>query len=934
MEYISNIIHFFDKIHSLASSIHCTIDKLEKENDSFMSLILFPTQSTIDRGHLSNLKYIKSFYLYTDESDEPDDQLERILRYLDLCQFSPDNKTYYEYGLDKNSYDVGNVISENFLEENFVMYVCDISHHFYTKVTDENKAYFFLKFGEEIQIQDIIETDDPFELFTRKVTLYYHNFPMLFYRLKKDYKPIFDLYDVDEISYLSFDVYRDELFDDVFNVKFDKLSLDNLFSEYEDWYQDDDDEDNEYNFVDIEPYYIDGVKALIDKYEKTVQNYYISQINLFGRQIRVDNSQNEINKKQCIASVILTYNDIINRRVQNTTYLHNLISENIEEIYSLMVTDILKNGVTFENILNNFEKLIEKYYMYFCGTVQQLYTDSFMYSHYNYVLYDFFYRARSTIKDCLLDINDSEKVMELAENLPLISYINTYFVGLEDYQEMAQQYKSDIDNFKGGFVGGGYGIKGAAKGIFAASFANAITETAYEIYKYRKLSKNDVSKKINEFMKTSQSQKFIRELIVLDLKYLFLYLLFFFEIIVESNKLDNDAVENLGLKNFNGIFDSFEKSYKFYTIALAKQMNLEVLPLYKGMEEYYNWEPVKLVEQAILEFPYDETYYQKYVEFGGEISQNLKIYAELHLVNLDKIQRVTVNKKQNEQVPTNQNKQQFRDNQNRFNKTSEEIPIAKNEGYSRLNGKKADNLQTKIVTQFKNVLYDHEELFLELSENPLYFEYCNKHYSSHLEIVETIFEYLNNHYQGTSTSFYPVTSNNFRIKLRNLQIAYSFGNITEKNTLFFYDDTVFGGAKNGFVVTTENILIHNLFDSPCTIPIKNIKNISVKNNSVYINDKKIDIAICKLSKPEIVNILIYCVCFLLLLNDDNKSAKDTHNNSNFNNCNRESIQDSKENLQFKDVSDSNDNFQVWQCSSCYKINLPTSKYCCECGKKR
>lgn len=929
MEYISNIIHFFDKIHLLASSINLTFEKLEEENDSSMSLLLFPTQSTIETGYFAGNKYVKSFCWYTDESDEPDSKAERILTYVDLCQFSPDNKTYYEYSLDKSKYDVGNTIKNNLPEDNFLMFVCDITHHFYTKITDKNKAYFSFIFFSKIETTESVESDDPFDPFYKKITVYYHYYPLMFYKLKEDDIPIVNLCDVNQISYLTFD--NDNY--DIYNVEFDTLPLENLFDEYQDWYQDDDDEDDENRFVDIEPYYNDRINQLIENYERAINNVTYA-INIFGRQIRVDKSQNETNKKQCIASVILTYNDVINHSMQNTTYLHNLISENIEEIYSLMVTDILKNGVTFENILNNLEKLIEKYYMYFCVTVQQLYSDSFMYSHYNYILYDFFCRARNTIKDCLFDINDSEKVMELAENLPLISYINTYFVGLEAYQEMAQQYKSDIDNFKGGFVGGGYGIKGAAKGIFAASFANAITETAYEIYKYRKLSKNDVSKKINEFMKTSQSQKFIRELIVLDSKYLFLYLLFFFEIIVESNKLDNDAVENLGLKNFDGIFDSFEKSYKFYTIALAKQMNLEVLPLYKGMEEYYNWEPVKLVEQAILEFPYDETYYQKYVEFGGEISQNLKIYAELHLVNLDKIQRVTVNKKQNEQVPTNQNKQQFRDNQNRFNKTSEEIPIAKNEGYSRLNGKKADNLQTKIVTQFKNVLYNHEELFLELSENPLYFEYCNKHYSSHLEIVETIFEYLNNHYQGTSTSFYPVTSNNFRIKLRNLQIAYSFGNITEKNTLFFYDDTVFGGAKNGFVVTTENILIHNLFDSPCTIPIKNIKNISVKNNSVYINDKKIDIAICKLSKPEIVNILIYCVCFLLLLNDDNKSAKDTHNNSNFNNCNRESIQDSKENLQFKDVSDSNDNFQVWQCSSCYKINLPTSKYCCECGKKR
>lgn len=481
---------------------------------------------------------------------------------------------------------------------------------------------------------------------------------------------------------------------------------------------------------------------------------------------------------------------------------------------------------------------------------------------------------------------DGEKTMTMLSQFPSMKYVYDFSLLVQEFMEKASSVQAKIDSFSGGFVGGGFGIKGAAKGIFMASVANAATELAYEIYQKSKLDIGAKRKMFEEFMHTKESRAFIRELIILDVKFMFFTQ---WQLLYNALGKKHKVVgTNTGASCLEGLFEKHCTSSKLYAIALAKQMNLSVMPLYEGMDEYYQMEPLALLENAILEFPYDRAYYEKYCEFGGEFTEELQNFATLHMVNISDI---------------------YEANQERFRKEEEERLARKRaeDEKQRQEEKKRKEVEKTLKEKYGEMAADYPDLFMQLANNSVFLEYGNRTFENHHEVNEAIFLYLGKHFSDVITNFHSVTSTNFISKQRNLFLTHRDNAINASTVLFFYDNTLFGSAKDGFVVTKDKVYVKNFLSNPESIAIKDIKSIEKKESYVYINGTiKVEFTSgSRFTCNDMVNILTFCVCNLLLISNKPTPAQPLCNNNN----------------------------NQWVCR-CGSANSAIYKYCPQCGAEK
>lgn len=62
-----------------------------------------------------------------------------------------------------------------------------------------------------------------------------------------------------------------------------------------------------------------------------------------------------------------------------------------------------------------------------------------------------------------------------------------------------------------------------------------------------------------------------------------------------------------------------------------------------------------------------------------------------------------------------------------------------------------------------------------------------------------------------------------------------------EHIVILYDDTVFGGSREGFLVTNGGIYAKELFEDPVCFSWENIKSISFNEGELIINNIKISI---------------------------------------------------------------------------------------------
>lgn len=935
MFLLENPISFFDKLDDLAYCILDTVTEASTEKEWDFIGLLFSTKCKIPQ--LDNQQFIKTFSLRLEEKDEEYEDSD-YLTYTDLIKVSIDNNTYYNLNpcADDN---ILEVINKSKRGNNCAFYICDLTEKFYCKITDENKDYFYDKINEQLTSDDSEETGNPFKP-RRTITLYYRNIDDTAFHAFKQLSTHEKLHiDVDGFNSPVLFFVECESMEDVRNVEYRPISAEAVW-EWErslsDSFFNSDGENNDYKEI-IKPF-IDRIKS--KRKELLEDSNCPDTLNLFERKITVDKSEENSDKMNILASVVSSicydfdlggiYSKIrIELEKEWGSDYRGYISEDTQKkCYSLLVENTLAEGITLENIANNLTAAYEEYYMFSVNGLGV--TESLKANPCTYLLYSQYAPESRALFEEMFNTTVTEKFNAEIPDLDLLSfkYLNDFFIAMAELGEKAESYANDIDNFAE------WNEEIASRSqtvteMISSSIANSITEGIYKLHKARKLNSSYEKKMLDEFMNTDSSRAFIRELIYMDAKYLLMKQWEFFEIMYKKfldqcSKLNSpDREEKLkeqlykqGYYAFDGLFEAFYKSLKLYSIAVAKHLNLFSEPIYEGMDEYNDMDALSVIQSAILEFPFERTYYEKYVEFGGEITDDLMTFATLNMIDIDdmyqshleEIQKQKALKEEQERAEAERKRKEEEDRALREKQEQEKI---------RLEEERKRKAAEQLKEQFGDISSKHSGLFAQLAENPLFLEYSEQVIGSHLDISNIVFDYLDKHYKDKPISMYSVTSQKFKSKQSKLASVYSRDAVNENNVLFFFDNTVFGGAKEGFVLTKDALCYKNIMESPRMVNCDEINSIVVKEKYLYVNDSEKIECYAGIGLSEIVNILIFCICNLLALKESGSQAE---------------AQKSVVQLQTPKISLSKCNGD-WVCQ-CGANNLTISKFCTQCGTRR
>lgn len=834
MILIDNPVDFLALLRGIAKEIYNILTQRMTSNAKIKLAALFCPTDITTTNDLSSAKLpiVKSFCFLpnmTNIDTESEDLSVEALSYLDLCKFSLDNKEYLslETLLMQNRKKLRTVeTSSKTLKDLFKsyidlnncesFYVCDITKTYYCHIDTESLIYFYRSFFQGIEY--------------KKDSFYWNLFPYeLFYFCKNNKQLLLDPSQLENFTLC--DIYADKIDDNkcypLITLDADDINPKNVFKNF----TIEDDRTIKKN--------INRYKA---KYTMSLNICKVKKLNVFGQDIPFEFLKEKKNETQLRVPIIFAVNNMFSE----SEYPNIGMSDFLQENYDLIVKEYTEDEINLEEIGQNSLKLIRNYSNGLRFYIIPLLKLVHKVNKQTMLICDFISMLESSKFLEFTDIFDIDDSGEAFAEFFSINYTNHYFQIMYETQQKLESYHNDVDNFQGGFVGGGYGILGALKGAVKASIANAVIETGYKIYKASQLNPELIVEMSKEFLLTEESKQYVRELLILDIKLLcYKYIDAMYLFAADSD----DILEYFGIGFAKGMYQSFKKSAQLYSIALAKHLNLTVMPNYteiQNMSYYIDADPLKTIEQAILEFPCDRDYYLKYFELGGEITENLKIYATLHMVDIDDIYM-----QEKERIQKEMAKQAEIEKARAENERQEEI--RKQKAFERINGLNG------------NVINRYPDLFTCYINNPIYSEYSGQIFHNHQEITQAVFSYINHYHNNVNTYFYPVYSKEFSTKQDNLIKVYGADKIQESTVLFFFDNTVFGSAKDGFVLTNESFCYRNLLSTPSIIPINEIHSITMKGCNLYVNDMNIEVTMCKLQCSEIVNVLNFCICNLLLL---------------------------------------------------------------------
>ncbi len=362
--------------------------------------------------------------------------------------------------------------------------------------------------------------------------------------------------------------------------------------------------------------------SIYRKLIKTAEDNYISALadpgknkfSLFGVQVNVDLSAQEAKNMSMRASVT-TAADCLFTNTNNPYYkaFNKILNKNFDEIdkevldeynkledYFTNITDIHADGINsiINALLNSFSQNPNT------EDISEIAENVITPKNYNY-----------------------EKLCSIKNTLPLFAYFKSY---LKDQKSLFKKQQEDAKNnsvsrddvpniFRGHTFGG----------IIAAGIGNFIVK---EMFSSDDDNSNAVYQEDISFLLTNEAEsEFCKELIVAD----FLYLLYSMIEAVSKESKENYDIENNPAEALDDLFDSFSKAYKYYILAVAKNLKIKYLPYLKGItKQDKELSALKLMEKAILRFPYLKYFYKKYFDIGGIATANLKYYASLHMVDI------------------------------------------------------------------------------------------------------------------------------------------------------------------------------------------------------------------------------------------------------------------------------------------------------------
>jgi len=926
MTFIENPITFFENVETLIKRMW---EYVEEREDEDQGLLLFKTPA-IDSD--TDEPLIRALCLEKNEDSEvEEDSPYDVLHHFQMCQYSLDNKQYFDIQDIKDIEEIQDVFSYDPKSKDYKLYIRDITGTFYTVITPESKKFF-----EYIHLKDITESKEDWR--GDRTTLYYHNLTWAFYIFKSKFDIDVTADEIDTVTYAAF--YKNE--DDDVCWKLTPLSFDDIV------------DSREYFFSD-EPQYPALIEQINDTYKKYSETFESSpkQIDIFGNRITLGYEQEKLSTAVLACGLdYLLKNDECHL-------------EEAKNIFNILIKNTIAENNMFdaERFVENFKEAVEHYwgensfmrpkFKKICKNIPQ--------TALMYTIWDEFI-DKKVFEETVIGVHQIIGDLSfLAPQLSTLQYVDGFLSVMYEGYEQASQCKEDIDNFGNGLelYGGGSGLGGTIGGILAATFFSAAAHTAYSAYKSSKFDSKKYEAIGKEFMVSSASQEFFKELIETDLIYLILKCFNSMNSMLQNAKLFKKYECHI---DYRVVFESYIKAYKLYTIALAKHLKLAFLPVYEGFEDANKKTSAELMQEALLLFPYYTKYYEKYIEFGGEMSDELKIYASAHMVDLS-----TLYQKEKERIEKRKQEEAERQRKEAEQKRLEEEKRKAEEERVRCELSALSETYGDLVTRYP-------DMFKLLIDNPVYTENKNVEITEHTKISDIILSYVVSKHSNGISNLFSGTSDKFNSKKGNIKTIHGADKIKDNNVLMLFDTTVFGSAKDGFVITNENICVRNSFEQPFAVAIKDVKQITTREKYLLINDKyKIDVGVSCVTPLDFVHIFSYCVCNLLYLAEKGYqiaplSATAVPNQSSATNDNQfissatgafktifgkisstlESVTTTKTTWKCecgKDIPSENkfcpncgtkqpEVTTEWVCSSCGKQNPKESNFCGQCGTKK
>ena len=883
MNLLDNPIDFFEEIDRIAEKTADIIQENSSEDNynywEYISVV-FPLDDIIEKDGkvypIFNSLSIKRIPVHADNDDE------LYTEYIDYSIFfktSIDNKDYTL----KPSKEIA-AIYENWEETKDVkFYICDVTNSFYCIIDDNNKEYFFNKYTQ--RLRNSIAGNS----FGEEIPCYYitvnPSFFVQFWKMDEDFLKA--CRNIKTLKLFTFELNREE-----YHYKFEDIDLRKKFNIYPEM-----DDVNDYR-----PYSGNISKLNFDAI-KTIEAVEKEGLSIFGEKIN-DFTLYKTRKYDMLSSITAAENKLF---FETDSEQFITLSRRIKDIFDKIVDDFTSKFNSVDEMVDAVNNIVKEHHIS-SGICRLETSNALKENQKNLLVYENYKKYKYLGNEGIKEVTLFD---EICKELPIMLYLDDYFDVLSESIDKYNQTREDIDNFEPIVGGGGFGIGGALKGMLTAAVINSVAQAAYESYKNKQLNKENYTNIFKEFCRSEPSLIFIKELIRFD------FVFIIYKLIDNTVCCCREICDKHGeigalstSLNFAGLFSSYNKAWKMCAIALSKHLKLNLIPVYEDLEDIYQLSELGIMEKAILEFPFSKLFYEKYIEMGGEMSNELKQYATLNRVDLTDIyerEKERVLAEQKEKAEKERLEKERLEKEKRERDKIEKIKAEEKRKYD----EKVAKAKEKMAETFGcDLVNQYPDLFFALSENPIFIENCNTEFKSIKEISDAVFSYINKNYKSVQTNLISNVDATFSKKINNVSTIYGANKVNYESVLFIFDNTVFGSAKDGFVMAKNYFCFRNMLGAPNVLSIKDIKKIKTDSVNTIINDTlKVETTLCKIGANEVVNILIFCICNLLKLN-----SSDTQG------------------IEAPIITSQND-IKGWKCQ-CGNINDVNSKFCGECGTKK
>ncbi len=842
MKYIENPIHFFRQLTMLAEGMY----KYLRSRNGDINILSFPT-SKVFKKHNKTMGFWRGITLEKCDFNELDDSASTLIHGT-LCFYSEDQENWIFSSFSNDSRFFREVLDPDDRPDTFRFYVCDLTKTFYTIITETN-IDLFMKY-KNIMVMD-------------KEGKVYIDYPECILELVVKIPSLEEK--LGTISLLEVDLDRDGDPDDVEVTLIDK------------------DEFFKFKSIDEEKYlaYEKKFKEKKSQYSKKFKDGL--SIDLFGKTIEI--------KGDSYPSRAATFSAIY------------------EELFSSSNPHYAK---TIQAVFRKYDNFIKVEEAELCEEeIFKIYHDNIMiYARESIEIaaanedalnlaLDFYILSRSSF--------DILEEMIKETGIPLLSamYLSSFGKLIEEAEREQLGKSESVDRFKER-LDDEVVWDGSIASLFGNFLVKSVATTVYESYKESSMENVESAKAAEkEFMKTKESKDYMTELI--DLDYRFLFMTEWIRAALALYKSEYDQL--YGNFNLERIAKDYIPAALIYSKISADQKGLKFQidypfeEIFEEFEEEYDDredttdENVFYMQKVLMLWPYEPMFYEKYFEVGGKLSEELYLYAGAHMIDLTALyerekerikkekeeavrRKAEIEKQKAEEAERERIEEERRKIEEEKRRKEEEerkrIQAEKRAEQARKRKlreeekRKAEEerkrkARERLAKEFGLLPERYPELLNLMIDNPLYYEKMDSEIANHIDLADIVFRHIAEKHPQMYLTLYSGNSSRFNSKMRNLMGVHG-RNVTPQNVVLFYDNTVFGSAKDGFVITVDKLCVHNVLEKATSIPIKEIQKITFDEKNIFINDTfRVEIGSCNLPKPEFVDIFSFCVWNLLHL---------------------------------------------------------------------